>query len=449
MKKVLVSGVLLLLLSVTQVFAQGIDFQHITLEEALQKAEKENKLVFIDFYTTWCAPCKSLAKFVFPLEEVGVLYNKEFVSIKLDAEKEGLTAARKYGVTSYPTLMFLNPEGKAVYKETGALPKEKLIELGHKAVASVSSEYSLVKLREEFPNRQNDEHFLRIYIDKMIEYGQSPDSGIEAWLKVQTEIEEDDVDMMEFLLNHANYLVAEGKAEAVFNANFDEYMDIATFMEERRLDNIRVGFVNKTLLMARNKKSEELMKTFLDKWYTLPDDFKKKSDIKVFEMEYLRMLDDKKGYTKLAQTYIDSLMAANTVQVVKKEDQESYAEYKKQFDERPSKYGQIQLEKYERGIRATSVLYQVDAFVRSYFKYLGATKKNYKTVKKWIDYGNELVDKGSYLMASLESDILNQLGKKKEALELKQFAFENWPEKDKYRVAIQRQLNKMKKDLSI
>ncbi len=78
-----------------RVSGQGIQFETISFEKVLEKAQKEDKLVFIDFYTTWCAPCKSLDKFVFTDEKVGNLYSYEFVNIKLDAEREGVDVAKK------------------------------------------------------------------------------------------------------------------------------------------------------------------------------------------------------------------------------------------------------------------------------------------------------------------------------------------------------------------
>ena len=37
-------------------FAQGVDFKELTMQEALALAGKEKKMIFIDFYTTWCGP---------------------------------------------------------------------------------------------------------------------------------------------------------------------------------------------------------------------------------------------------------------------------------------------------------------------------------------------------------------------------------------------------------
>ena len=42
------------------VFAQT-NFQDISFSEALKKAKEENKMVFVDCYTSWCGPCKYMA----------------------------------------------------------------------------------------------------------------------------------------------------------------------------------------------------------------------------------------------------------------------------------------------------------------------------------------------------------------------------------------------------
>lgn len=137
MKRTLFTFITYILIGCWTLSAQGIDFQKLSLEEALAKASIEKKLVFIDFYTTWCAPCKTMTKLIFPLPEVGEVYNKEFVNIKLDAEKEGLKAAKKYNVQSYPTLLFLDSQGNVVFKETGLRPVNDFIELGKNAVSLI------------------------------------------------------------------------------------------------------------------------------------------------------------------------------------------------------------------------------------------------------------------------------------------------------------------------
>jgi thiol-disulfide isomerase/thioredoxin len=95
------------------------DFRHISYEEGLKAAQAEKKLLFIDFYTDWCGPCKMMANTVFPQVEVGEYFNAHFVNLKLNAEKEGKELAEKLGVNAYPTFFILNEKGEVVDKKVG------------------------------------------------------------------------------------------------------------------------------------------------------------------------------------------------------------------------------------------------------------------------------------------------------------------------------------------
>ena len=104
------------------------EFRHVSFDEALAAAKQENKLVFVDFFTTWCGPCKMMSNKVFPQKEVGDFMNAKFIPVKLDAEKEGLELSRKYGVKAYPTYVLIDADGKEVAKFSGYMDGPKFIE---------------------------------------------------------------------------------------------------------------------------------------------------------------------------------------------------------------------------------------------------------------------------------------------------------------------------------
>ena len=85
MKKIY--SLILLLAAPMLLLAQGITFEHGTLEQALAKAKAENKLVFIDGYAVWCGPCKHMAKTVFLEDTVGKYFDENFVALKVDVER--------------------------------------------------------------------------------------------------------------------------------------------------------------------------------------------------------------------------------------------------------------------------------------------------------------------------------------------------------------------------
>jgi len=420
---------ILIFIVVFRVSAQGIEFNHISLNEAIKKAKAENKLVFVDFYTAWCAPCKAMEKGVFPLPEVGNVYNEEYVSIKLDAEKEGLEDAKKYQVKSYPTYLYLNANGNVVYKETGARPTEDFIKLGREAAASVSSKYSLEKLRANFSNKQNDANFLKIYIDKMLEYGQNPLEGIEAWLKVQKEIDEDDVDMMEFLLKYKKYILLDSKGEEILNSNFDEYMDIATKKEETDLEKLKVQIAQNTKDYAYETKDPELWLTFMRGFNKLPENIKSRGNIMEYKMIYHSMIKDYKGYKMIIENYVDSLMNSNSISNIKIEDKETYEKKVKTLEMDKSPDAIRKLEAYKNGIKGGDVVKDLCQKAEAYLKYIDA-KGEYKTLEGWIDYGYK-VGSSTYYIDNLMANMYYKKGKTKKAIEYKEKALSNWPQGDK------------------
>ena len=114
---------------------KGIAFFKGTWEEALTKAKEEDKFIFLEFYATWCPPCKKLKRTSFKDQKVGSYYNKNFINITIDAEsKEGLEIARRYGVKTYPTLFIVDANGQPRAKSTGFKKPHILINFGRRVV---------------------------------------------------------------------------------------------------------------------------------------------------------------------------------------------------------------------------------------------------------------------------------------------------------------------------
>jgi len=110
---------------------EGIQFHKGTWNEALALAKKENKLIFLDIYATWCGPCKKLKKNTFSNEEVGKFYNSNFINVALDGEQaEGGMLAERYHLRGYPSLLFIDSAGKVIMQSGGYQNSEKLIALG-------------------------------------------------------------------------------------------------------------------------------------------------------------------------------------------------------------------------------------------------------------------------------------------------------------------------------
>lgn len=108
---------------------QGIQFEQMSWDSALKRAQKEQKLIFVDAYTTWCKPCKLMDQKTFTDSALAAYYNENFINLKLDMEKgEGINFARSYQVRAFPTLLFIDPNGKAVSRVMGFRPATMMMQ---------------------------------------------------------------------------------------------------------------------------------------------------------------------------------------------------------------------------------------------------------------------------------------------------------------------------------
>lgn len=142
--------ILALFVCASSVRAEGIEFFHGTWQEALEEAQNQGKIVFVDAYTTWCGPCKRMSKNVFTQDKVGSYFNENFVNIKIDMEKpNGREFGAKYPVSAYPTLFFLEPTGKLIKKSVGGKQVDQLVSLGVEVVSKFDYSAEERKLYED------------------------------------------------------------------------------------------------------------------------------------------------------------------------------------------------------------------------------------------------------------------------------------------------------------
>ena len=107
-------------------------------EEGLAKARKEGKFVMVDFYADWCKWCKKLDAETYKDPAVVAELREYFVPIKIDSESSKKVVhemrqmsmselAEAYGVSSYPTVWFLDKDGKKVRPLNGFLPASDFV----------------------------------------------------------------------------------------------------------------------------------------------------------------------------------------------------------------------------------------------------------------------------------------------------------------------------------
>jgi len=146
--------------------AQGIEFmpEGSLLKDAVAKARQENKMVFLDCYTSWCGPCKMMATKIFPTKEVGDFMNPKFVSIKIDMEKgEGPSLVEKLQVSAYPTFIIFNSDGNEVGRFLGGSNAAGFME----RVTKNSVDNGSAAMDARFAAGERDPQFLMDYLNTL------------------------------------------------------------------------------------------------------------------------------------------------------------------------------------------------------------------------------------------------------------------------------------------
>jgi thioredoxin-related protein len=108
--------------------------------DAVKKAADTKRMVLVDVYTDWCGWCKKMDRDVYADDEVKAVLDKYFVTAKLDAESatkhpfQGQPAserdiAKSFGITGYPTTLFLTEDGEPITILPGYIPKETFLKV--------------------------------------------------------------------------------------------------------------------------------------------------------------------------------------------------------------------------------------------------------------------------------------------------------------------------------
>lgn len=179
---------------------RSITFSHATFKELKEQALTTNRLIFIDAYTTWCGPCKYMAKNVFTNDTVADYYNAHFINAKIDMEKgEGIELAKQYNVNCYPTLLYIDGNGNIKHRESGALDTKDFIDLGKRAQLPEGTYSYYVK---NYESQKNNTDFLVKFIHAQSNTCIEPTELVTHYFSLQKEEDLSNAQNWEMILNY-------------------------------------------------------------------------------------------------------------------------------------------------------------------------------------------------------------------------------------------------------
>jgi thiol:disulfide interchange protein len=88
------------------------------MDDALSRAQSENKPIMIDFYADWCAPCKRLDSDTYSDDALSAFLNENFVCLKINVDKNR-TLASNYKIVSIPAIVFVSLGGMEIGRWVG------------------------------------------------------------------------------------------------------------------------------------------------------------------------------------------------------------------------------------------------------------------------------------------------------------------------------------------
>jgi len=297
-------------------FSQGIEFEHGTWKEVLEKAQLSNKPIFIDFYSEYCGPCKKMSVHIFPLAEVGRVYNANFVCYQVNGDKgEGIKIAKKYGVISFPTFLFINSDGTLFSRYLGTMEADRFIGISVIAKAEMNDPKPLVVWEKEYVAKKNDPAFLLDYMTKRSNLDMSNTSLLNEYLKLIPEKARTSAVVTEWYKKEGHFLKVNSLAYANLQKN-KEYFEgkLHGMVGSYLID----GIIN-SLREAGSTKNQQLFTNAMLAYDQSPEYASLKSKDELY-LEYFKRTKETDKYLNHAKNVCNNQLMTMSLESIENKD---------------------------------------------------------------------------------------------------------------------------------
>jgi thiol-disulfide isomerase/thioredoxin len=393
---------------------KGIEFKEGSWSEILNEAKKQNKLIFIDIYTTWCGPCKMMSAKVFTVNIIGEKFNESFVNFKIDAEKgEGIELAKKYAIAAYPTYLFVNGNGDLVYRAMGAMPAEKFIVEADKALLAGKTFKSSDELEKEFKAGKRDPEFLYEYMKRISLNGGENVALLDEYLKAIPASQYKTEKVLALIAENIGTI--ESKAFIILRDALDRYLNMTVSQQKYVLNGLSKAKRN-TFKKAVDSRDKALLERLIDSVRaTSYSEVGFEAEEKQFRLEYAKITRDGENFKKIATKETAKLMA-RTLEDLVAENQLKIMNFKqgareKNLDESTPQFKMILDNLTNNAQKLTS--FQLNEYAWGYVQMI-KNEKDLEEAIKWSERAIELIESPTNL--DTYAILLSKLGRKKEAI---------------------------------
>ena len=403
-------------------FAQGIVFEQGTWKQVLEKAIQTNKPIFVDVYTTWCGPCKKMSSEIFPLAEVGAVYNTNFVCYQIDAEKgEGIDFAKKYEVKAYPSYLFIKPDGTLFSRALGSMPAKSFIDVSTSALADMNDPKSIEEWDKEYLTRKNETAFLLSYMDKRSKLGKSNDQLFDEYLRL---IPEEELTSDIVVKKYAN----DGQQMKVNSFAYDNLLKNRSKYFGKLFgytDVFLMAGVMNTMREAAKLKDEQLLEKAIKAYDQLPGSSLQKQRDEIY-MEYYQRTENINKYLKYATGFCNKYLMKISKDSIDKKDQLALKLIENQIKSgvlaKIDSVQLAQLRQYYAHAERDKVSESLNNVAWKFFE-TTSDKKALNDALSWSKHSLEIYPENPMWMDTY-ANLLYKLGKNEEAVALEEEALE-------------------------
>ena len=395
-------------------FSQGIEFEHGTWKEVLEKAKQTSKPIFIDVYTSWCGPCKKMSKEIFPLSEVGKVYNANFVCYQIDAEKgEGIAIAKKYEVKAYPTYLFIKADGTLFSRSLGSMDALNFISVSKTALAEMNDPNPIATWEKKYAEKKNDHAFLLEYMNKRSNLGKSNTLLFDEYLKLIPEERRTSDTIIALYKQEEHNLNVNSLAYKNLQKNKEEFFKklyeiVNTYLYD--------GIINSVSEAAKSKDEQLLQAAILAFDQTPKNPMRKLKD--ELYMDYYKGTGESKQYFKYTTDLCNNQLMNLSIDSIDKKDQDRLEQIEKGV--KSGAFAGIDstqlalMKEFTAHMQRNLITDKLNNAAWEFFQSVTESPK-LQDALRWSQRSNEMYPNNPMLLDTY-ANLLYKLGKKEEAI---------------------------------